>query len=151
MKNKGLYHPSKEHSSCGVGFVANINGNYSRNIIEDGLDLLQNLVHRGAVGSDAKTGDGAGIKVRIPHDFFSSVLDFRLPNPGRYGIASLFISRDKKRQSLILNLIREVIREEEGRITGSRKVPVNPDCLGKTALDKMPDFMQLFVEFPGFS
>ncbi|MGM0567968.1 MAG: glutamate synthase central domain-containing protein, partial [Elusimicrobiota bacterium] len=149
MKNKGLYHSSNEHDSCGVGFVANINGEYTHRIIEDGLDMLQNLMHRGAVGSDNKTGDGAGLLLRVPHEFFKKAVDFNLPSRGHYGVAFLFLPRKKEKKEKLLSLLNKIIKKEGGDILGLREVPVNTESLGETAFKSMPDFMQLFVRFPG--
>ena len=83
VKKQGLYDPQFEHDNCGVGFVSNIDGTPTHTIIEDGLNILKNLVHRGAVGGDQKTGDGAGMLIRIPHDFFKKIstdLGFTLPD-----------------------------------------------------------------------
>ena len=81
-ESKGLYHQSYEHDACGVGFIVDINGRKSHKIISDGITILRNLEHRGAVGGDQKTGDGAGMTTQIPHKFFKSVLGFPLPPVG---------------------------------------------------------------------
>src|SRR5664279_6461578 len=84
---QGLYHPSQEHDACGIGFVANIKGEKSHDIIEKGIQILINLTHRGACGCDAETGDGAGLLIQIPHQFFvreCATLGFHLPSPGEY-------------------------------------------------------------------
>ena len=94
MKAQGLYDPFFEHDSCGVGFVANINGDVSHQIVDDGMTMLRNLEHRGAIGGDLKTGDGAGMLTQIPHTFFSKEckkLGFDLPAQGSYGIGMLFM------------------------------------------------------------
>ena len=94
---QGLYQPSKEHDACGLGLVANIKGEKSHQIVQDGLKVLRNLEHRGAVGADPLAGDGAGILVQIPHAFFKAEgerLGFRLPAIGAYGVGQLFMPRD---------------------------------------------------------
>src|SRR5262245_12514240 len=94
---EGLYDPSLEKDSCGVGFIANIKGRKSHQIISDALSILCNLEHRGAVGADPRFGDGAGILVQIPHAFFSrkaTELGFALPAPGEYAVGALFMPRD---------------------------------------------------------
>src|SRR6188474_3358677 len=91
---KGLYDPSKEKDSCGVGFIADIKGRKSHQIVADALNILCNLEHRGAVGADPRAGDGAGILVQIPHAFFSrkaAEIGFQLPEPGQYAIGALFM------------------------------------------------------------
>ena len=90
---RGLYDPCYEHDSCGVGFVAQINGQPSHAIIRSGIKILENLMHRGAIGGDLKTGDGAGILFQMPDLFFStqcSALGFDLPDPGTYGVGMIF-------------------------------------------------------------
>src|SRR5215218_6709922 len=94
---QGLYDPALDKDSCGVGFIADIKGRKSHQIVEDALSVLCNLQHRGAVGADPRAGDGAGILVQIPHKFFLKVADklgFKLPNPGEYAIGQLFMPRD---------------------------------------------------------
>ncbi|MCC7481799.1 MAG: hypothetical protein IT541_09790, partial [Hyphomicrobiales bacterium] len=93
----GLYHPRNEHDACGIGLIANINNIKSHRTIDDGLSILKNLEHRGAVGADPKAGDGAGIMIQIPHKFFSEEakrLGFELPAPHTYGVAYLFMPRE---------------------------------------------------------
>jgi len=96
MKAQGLYDPIFEHDSCGVGFVCNIKGQSSNAIVKQGVEVLHRLAHRGAVGSDPKTGDGAGILIQIPHDFFKKVakkIHIDLPDSGSYGSGLIFTSR----------------------------------------------------------
>ncbi|HQX84153.1 MAG TPA: hypothetical protein PKV23_01585, partial [Aestuariivirga sp.] len=93
----GLYHPRNEHDACGIGLIANINNIKSHRTIDDGLSILKNLEHRGAVGADPKAGDGAGIMIQIPHKFFSEEakrLGFELPAPHTYGVGYLFMPRE---------------------------------------------------------
>ena len=95
---QGLYNPKNEHDSCGVGFVANIHGDKSHKIVKQGLEILTNLTHRGATGYDPKLGDGAGILIQLPDDFFrkeAENLKFSLPEPGHYGIGMLFLPQSK--------------------------------------------------------
>src|SRR5829696_263790 len=94
---RGMYDPALDKDSCGVGFIADIKGRKSHQIVEDALSILCNLEHRGAVGADPRAGDGAGILVQIAHPFFVKVADqlgFKLPNPGEYAIGNLFMPRD---------------------------------------------------------
>ncbi len=151
MKDTGLYSPSKEHSSCGVGFTANIQGVTSRETVEDGLGMIERLVHRGGMGSDGISGDGAGILLGIPHKFFSSVMDFKLPEEGKYGVAFLFLPLKEKKKKTILDEFSRIIKEEKGSVIAFREVPVNTSCLGQAALESMPGFIQAFVEFPSLS
>src|ERR1051325_10963822 len=101
---EGLYDPALEKDSCGVGFIANIKGKKSHQIVEDAINILCNLEHRGAVGADPRAGDGAGILVQIPHAFFArktAALGFKLPQPGEYAIGALFMPRDAAWRNVI--------------------------------------------------
>lgn len=151
---KGLYDPDYEHDSCGVGFVVNINGTPSHQIVRDGVTILKNLVHRGAVGGDLKTGDGAGMILQIPHDFFSNKIKktgFSIPKKGEYGVGFLFLPQEEKSRKQIEEIIETVIKKEGGNILSWRDVPVCPDCLGEMARDVMPFMKQVFVSFPGLA
>ncbi len=152
MKNFGLYDNSFEHDSCGVGFVVNINGKPSHQIIKEGITILKNLVHRGAIGGDLKTGDGTGMLLQIPHEFFGKVtgaLDINLPEKGQYGIGFLFLPQDKKARTKVERQIEEVTKEEGGNILGWRDIPVQPDCVGDTAREIMPYMRHLFITCDG--
>lgn len=154
MNRQGLYNPAFEHDSCGVGFVAQINGRATYRIVQDGITILKNLVHRGAVGSDMNTGDGAGMMTQIPDGFFRktvSALGTELPVKGMYGVGVFFLSRDKGRSGALMEIIRNSIQAEGGHIILVREVPVEPDCLGKTALQSMPAIVQLFVQVRNLS
>lgn len=154
LKKRGLYDPAFEHDSCGVGFVANVNGSPSHEIISDGLTILKNLVHRGAVGGDLQTGDGAGMLIQIPHAFFVCQcrdIGFELPDSGSYGVGFFFLSRSAGKRSMMVSSIESVIAHQGGSILGWRDVPVQPDCLGEMALANMPHMRQAFVSFGGLS
>ncbi|MFP4165117.1 MAG: glutamate synthase large subunit [Chitinispirillaceae bacterium] len=154
LKQHGLYDPFYEHDACGVGFVVNIKGQQSHQIVSDGITILKNLAHRGAVGGDSMTGDGAGMLLQIPHAFFFRECDklgFRLPAGGSYGVGMLFIPRDERRRLGAVELIKKSITKEGGRILGWRDVPIQPDCLGELAGECMPFIAQIFVTFPGLS
>src|SRR6204780_4813672 len=115
-KAQGLYSPKFEHDACGVGFVANIEGQKSHDIVLKGVQILINLTHRGACGCDPETGDGAGILIQIPHEFFArecAALGFSLPEPGTYGVGMMFLPVEKQ-QRLICEGIVETIAREEG-------------------------------------
>jgi len=146
-KKRGLYDPRFEHDSCGVGFVANINGKRDHEIIDQGIQILCNLEHRGAVGGDLKTGDGAGMLMQIPDQFFRKSLDFDLPEPGKYGVGVLFLSQDKNKFERAQSIITETIEGEGGILLGWREVPVDPDCLGYVARQSIPRIMQIFITF----
>ena len=154
MKTEGLYDPEQEHDSCGVGFVADIKGVKRHDIVSDGLNILKNLVHRGALSGDMKTGDGCGILTQIPHEFFSGEfgrLGIKLPGPAEYGVGMLFLPKDPFLMEKAVKMTEKVIAGEGACILGFRDVPVKPDCLGKMALETMPHFKQVFVTVPGLS
>ncbi len=148
-ENRGLYNPANEHDACGVGFIVRINGERDYSIIRDGIRILCNLEHRGAVGGDQKTGDGAGMLTQIPHRFFRKVLPFQLPEEGYYGAGMIFLPPDKTSRERAQQLTERIIREEGGILAGWRDVPVNPDCLGELARSVMPFIRQFFVTYPG--
>jgi glutamate synthase (NADPH) large chain len=149
MKKQGLYDPSYEHDACGVGFVVEIDGKAGHQTVVDGITILKNLEHRGAVGSDVNTGDGAGILTQIPHELFKKETDFNLPLQGFYGVGMFFLPRDKKRRTEAVNLINDVIGSEGAETLGIRDVPMIPDSLGPMALSSMPFVFQVFVSSPG--
>ncbi|MBD3314770.1 MAG: glutamate synthase large subunit [Chitinivibrionales bacterium] len=154
QRKQGLYDPAFEHDACGVGFVANVNGRRSHQIVLDGVTILKNLVHRGAVGGDMKTGDGAGMIVQIPHDFFvgrTKKLGFTLPEAGSYGVGMLFMPNDEKARATLVKVIEKAVAEEGGSLLGRRDVPVHPECLGDMARASMPFFQQVFIAIPGLS
>ncbi len=154
MKKQGLYDPFYEHDSCGVGFVVNVSGERSNQIVTDGITILKNLAHRGAIGGDSKTGDGAGMLLQIPHQFFvkeSKKLGFSLPEEGRYGAGKLFLPMDEKKRSIAKAVIENTVKSEGGLVLGWRDVPVRPDCLGDMARSVMPFMAQIFVSFSTLS
>ena len=129
----GLYDPVNEHDACGVGMIANINNEKSHRVIADGLRILGNLEHRGAVGADPKAGDGAGILLQIPHDFFSAEakrLGFTLPDAGDYGVGFVFLPRDPAVRERIEQIFAKAALEENLEVLGWRDAPVDPDVLG---------------------
>ncbi len=150
MKPFGLYDPQNEHDSCGVGFVVNVNGERTHEMIRDGVTVLKNLVHRGALGGDLKTGDGAGMLSQLPHRFFAEQqkeLGFSLPAEGAYGVAMLFLPQDDKRRREAVSYCEKGVLAEGGAVLGWRDVPVRPDCLGEMAKSVMPVIRQMFVRF----
>ena len=149
MRESGLYHPSMEHDACGVGFVVKIDGTRTHQIVRDGVQILKNLVHRGAVGGDLKTGDGAGMLLQIPHKFFSKALKFPLPAEGKYGVGMFFLPKSDKNSERAQKMIAEQTVREGGQILGWREVPIHPDCLGEMAREVMPSIWQVFVTYDG--
>jgi glutamate synthase (NADPH/NADH) large chain len=148
-QHKGLYDPRFEHDACGVGFVVNIDGKRNHDIINEGMTVLCNLEHRGAVGSDKKTGDGAGMLIQIPDQFFRKVLDFDLPAGGQYGVGLLFLPNNVEDLQPICNMVNEQIVQEGGVVLGWRDVPTNEECLGEIARKSCPKVKQIFVTFEG--
>ena len=129
---EGLYDPRQEHDACGLGFIANMKGKKSHKIIQDGIRILENLEHRGATGADPLMGDGAGMLVQIPHDFFAdecSKLGFTLPNAEEYGLGFFFTTRDEPTQEKIKKIIEAVADEEGFEVLGWRLAPVNNEKL----------------------
>ncbi len=120
---QGLYHPSHEHDACGIGFVANIKGHKSHDIIEKGIQILINLTHRGACGCDPETGDGAGLLIQIPHKFFAreaATLGFTLPAPGEYGVGMVFLPVEPQQRLQTEGMIERIVQEEGLRLLGWR-------------------------------
>src|SRR5579872_1625552 len=145
---EGLYDLSLEKDSCGVGFIANIKGQKSHQIVSDALSILCNLEHRGAVGADPRAGDGAGILVQIPHAFFArktSELGFKLPKPGEYAIGALFMPRDAAWRNVIKSIIADEIKNEGFKLLGWRDVPSDNSSLGVTVKPTEPYHMQVFI------
>jgi glutamate synthase (NADPH) large chain len=145
---QGLYHPSNEHDACGLGLVANIKGEKSHQIVEDGLRILLNLEHRGAVGADPLAGDGAGILVQIPHVFFKAEADrlgFDLPDAGHYGVGQLFLPQDETLRRQYEGIVETVFTEQGLSVLGWRDVPVNRDGLPESVLASEPYQRQIFI------
>src|SRR3954469_11382353 len=147
-KAEGLYDPSLEKDSCGVGFIANIKGKKSHQIVSDAINILCNLEHRGAVGADPRAGDGAGILLQIPHAFFSrkaAEIGFQLPEPGHYAIGALFMPKETAWRKVIQSIISEQIKEEGLLLLGWRDVPTDNSSLGETVKPTEPANMQVFI------
>jgi len=149
--NAGLYHPSFEHDSCGIGFVASIKGNKSHQNISDALTVLENMEHRGACGCENNTGDGAGIMIQTPHEFFFEEclkLGVHLPSFGRYGVGVIFFPKEIKLREECRDIFNRTAEKLGLEILTYRKVPVNPDGIGATALSVEPEMEQVFVACP---
>ncbi|MEO8539052.1 MAG: glutamate synthase large subunit [bacterium] len=145
---QGLYRPEQEHDSCGVGFVVHLKGERSHRLVDDGLSALEHLNHRGASGSEPNTGDGAGILIQLPHEFFRhecAQLGIRLLEAGSYGAGLFFASRDPRAQAQAQALFTALVEEEGQHLLGWRTVPTNNASLGQTALDAEPAVFQVFV------
>ena len=138
---QGLYDPNQERDACGVAMVATLNKKPTHEIVSQALTALRNMEHRGATGAEPDSGDGAGILIRIPDEFYRAVVEFSLPEAGKYATGIFFIDKTFQDRAAV-----EKIADEEGLvILGWRKLPTDPSALGKTALSVMPIFEQLFV------
>ena len=149
-KPEGLYDPAFEHDACGVGLISNIKGERSHNIVRMGLEMLMNLSHRGAVGADPDTGDGAGILMQVPHAYYKTLcadIGIHLPEPGQYAAAMLYTPRDDPGRSM--EIFEKALRDEDFRVLGWRPVPTDPSAVGITARSTVPEVMQVFVQNPG--
>ena len=140
-----LYDPNAEKDSCGVAMVATLRGFGGNDIVQTALSSLCNLEHRGAVGSDAGTGDGAGILLQIPHKFFKEVVSFDLPEFGEYGAGLVFEDVDKKRREDERKKFEEIVSQEGLKVLGWREIETDPGVLGQLARDAMPHIGQVFV------
>jgi glutamate synthase domain-containing protein 2/glutamate synthase domain-containing protein 1/glutamate synthase domain-containing protein 3 len=148
---QGLYNPRNEHDACGIGFVVSIKAERSHDIVLKGLEILVNLAHRGACGCDAETGDGAGILIQIPHEFFArevESLGFSLPPPGEYGIGMCFLPVEPQQRLACEGLLEKTAREEGLTVLGWRDAPVQVDAIGRVARASQPYIEQLFVGRP---
>ena len=145
---QGMYHPRNEHDACGIGFVANINGQKSHDIVLKGIQILINLTHRGACGCDPETGDGAGILIQIPHAFFErecARLGFTLPAPGEYGVGMVFLPVDPQERFLCEGILEKTARELGLTVLGWRDTPINGDMIGRVARNTQPYIEQIFI------
>ncbi len=142
---EGLYDPAFEHDACGVAFVATLTGEPSHQIVAKGLEALRNLDHRGATGSDPKTGDGAGMLLQIPDAFLRADVDFDLPRPGTYAVGNAFLPTDPDLAAKAKATIEQIAAEEHLSVLGWRQVPTDDASLSDVTRSNMPYFEQLFV------
>jgi len=145
---QGLYDPQFEHDACGLGFVVNMKGKKSHQMVTDALKILVNLDHRGACGCEANTGDGAGILIQIPHDYFATEahrLGFKLPEVGHYGVGQMFLPRVPEQREAVKAELTRIVAAEGQTVLGWRDVPTNNSSLGKTAVAAEPFMEQVFV------
>lgn len=141
----GLYDPAYDRDACGLAMVATLRGTPGHDIVQKALEALRNLEHRGAVGSDAGTGDGAGIITQIPHLFLSEVVDFDLPARGSYAVGMAFLPLDAEVRHAEKSALEALATEEGLEVLGWREVPHRPDVVGDLARAAMPAFEQMFV------
>ena len=135
----GLFDPMREHDACGVGFIVNLRNRKSQQIVQNGLRILENLEHRGAVGADPLMGDGAGIMVQIPHRFFvkeGQRLGFSVPAPGQYAVGFIFMPQEIELREKMESVVSRVIEDEGQIVLGSRDVPFD-----NSSLSKAPEIM----------
>ncbi len=147
---QGLYNPQHEHDACGIGFVADITGEKSNAILRQAITILINLDHRGARGADTRTGDGAGILLQIPHQFFvqeCEQLPISLPNAGSYGVGMVFMTQDKDKREQHQQVVEKIVQEEGQHVLGWRDVPCDASTLGDAAKLRQPYMMQVFIGF----
>jgi len=145
----GLYDGTREHDACGVAFVATMRGEPGHDIVEKALTALRNLDHRGAVGAEADTGDGAGILTQVPDAFLRSVTDFELPPAGRYAVGTAFLPDDDAGAAGAVATIEDLAAQEGLEVLGWRDVPVTGGLVGRTAATCQPRFRQLFLAADG--
>ena len=151
IAERGLYVPELEHDACGVGMVADISGTRSRSIIDQALEVLVNLGHRGASGADPMTGDGAGITIQMPDAFMRKISTqegIKLPNEGRYAVAMCFLPNDDHLNAVVRVELEKRSKDNGMAILGWREVPVDPNVIGLSARSIMPKIAQLFVSAP---
>jgi len=142
---QGLYDPRNEHDACGVGFVCDIKNRKSHDIVAEGLEILENLTHRGAVGADPKAGDGAGILLQMPHEFLQAVTDFSLPSEGDYAVGALFLPRENDTRRFCEETIESFVQQEGQNLIGWRDIPVDNTHLGQSVLPSEPVMRQVFI------
>ncbi len=148
MQRRGLYCPETERDSCGVGFVAHIRGQKSREIVEQALEVLRRLSHRAATGADPETGDGAGILLQVPHRFFKREglrLGFDMPHRRGYGVGMVFLPSDPACRRACEQVLEEVVAEEGQRLLGWRDVPIDEQQAGPTARAVLPAIRQIYI------
>lgn len=149
---QGLYDPQYEHDACGVGFVVDLKGRRSHDIVQKAVQVLLNLQHRGACGCEKNTGDGAGILVQMPHRFLAEQCDrlqIRLPEPGAYGVGMVFLPTDPAQREQCKHIFEQVVREEGQVVLGWRTVPTNNAPIGPTARQVEPAMRQIFIAAQG--
>ena len=151
-KEYGLYDPQNEHENCGFGFIANIKNEPKHEIVHQALEIVHNLDHRGAIGADPLAGDGAGILIQIPDEFFRKTLinsNINLPKVGSYGVGMVFLPSQKKRAELAVQAVEKAIKNENQELICWRDVPVDESVLGKTVKDNAPIIKQFFIKKDG--
>ncbi len=144
-KDEGLYRQEFEHDSCGIGFVAHLKGKKSHSIIRQGLEILTNMTHRGAEGADSRTGDGAGIMIQVPRDFYL-IQGYTLPQAGQFGTGLVFFPKNDNDAKECKEILLNIIEEESVSLIGFREVPRNSSVLGEISLAAEPEIRQILLE-----
>jgi len=144
-EKQGVYLPEFEHDNCGAGFICSLNGEKTNSIIHDALEILIKLEHRGAVSADGKTGDGAGILIDIPHNFFKKACNFELPEAREYAVGMVFLPQHLNQYRFCIEILEEEIKNQGLEILGWRDVPVNSKVIGEIAARTEPKVKQIFV------
>ena len=144
LRERSLYDSQYEHDACGIGMVVNIHGKKSHQLIDSALTVLENMQHRGAEGADGKSGDGAGIMIQIPHEF-TLLQGIAVPEKGKYGTGLIFLPKEETRKINIIKLLTDEIGQNGFKLLHVRNVPVNSDCIGKTAKESEPLIIQIYI------
>ena len=144
-RQQGLYRPEFEHDNCGIGFVTHIRGRKSHDIIKMGLEVLENMTHRGAEGADSKTGDGAGILIQVPRDFYL-IQGYNVPPEGQFGTGIIFLPKDEAQAGQCLEIFESILMEEGVNIIDYREVPRNPEVIGELSRAVEPAMKQVLCE-----
>jgi glutamate synthase domain-containing protein 2/glutamate synthase domain-containing protein 1/glutamate synthase domain-containing protein 3 len=142
---QGLYDPAYEHDNCGVGFIANIKGRKSHSIVKRGIEILCNLTHRGAVGSDPLDGDGAGLMIQMPDDYYREVCDFTLPDAGEFGAGVVFLPQDRVCREACIAVLDQEVARVGCSVLGWRAIKTDSSTIGRNARSVEPWVMQIFV------
>ena len=142
---QGLYNPEFEHDNCGAGFICSLQGKKTNDIIHKALDILDKLEHRGAVSSDGKTGDGAGILIEIPHDFLVTNCDFELPALHQYAVGMVFLPQKINQANHCIKIFENEISQQGLSVLGWREVPINSKIAGNIAAQTQPMIKQVFI------
>ena len=146
LKDQGLYLSEFEHDNCGAGFICSLNGKKTNTIISQALNILTCLEHRGAVSSDGRTGDGAGILIEIPHEFFVKQCDFTIPSSNEYAVGMVFLPNKVNQSNHCIKIFEDEIRNQDLEILGWRNVPVNSKVVGSIAGNTQPQIKQVFIK-----
>lgn len=148
LKKEGLYLPEFEHENCGAGFICNLKGEKTNQIIHDALEILVKLEHRGGVSADGRTGDGAGLLIDIPHEYFNRVCTFKLPEQRAYAVGMVFLPKALNQYNFCKKVFESEVKAQDLSVLGWRKVPVDSTQLGQIALASEPNIEQLFIAKP---